>query len=183
MSRLTAIISAVVICLIVSLGWLANRYYTKYSEQKTANQQLQTDNERQSSVIATHSLQFNRFNQIAAAVQQYDARITASSQEKQIEYRTILKTQPTCALAVPAGVSGRLLEYANSLRARAMHADSGIADSAGTDTASSGTLTYCQAVLWIDPLLTAIDQANSQLAGIRDIEQTRQEKHDGTSRQ
>ncbi|ANZ05342.1 lysis protein [Raoultella ornithinolytica] len=37
MSRLTAIISAVVICLIVSLGWLANRYHTNattYKEQR-----------------------------------------------------------------------------------------------------------------------------------------------------
>nr|DAL66031.1 MAG TPA_asm: hypothetical protein [Caudoviricetes sp.] len=30
--------------------------------------------------------------------------------------------------------------------------------------------------MWIDPLLTAIDQANSQLDSIRKIEQTRQEK-------
>ncbi|WP_404647714.1 lysis protein [Raoultella ornithinolytica] len=37
MSRLTAIISAVVICLIVCLGWLANHYYdnaTKFKEQR-----------------------------------------------------------------------------------------------------------------------------------------------------
>lgn len=37
MSRLTAIISVVVICLIVCLGWLANHYYdnaTKFKEQR-----------------------------------------------------------------------------------------------------------------------------------------------------
>ncbi|MGE0970117.1 lysis protein [Klebsiella sp. WOUb02] len=37
MSRLTAIISAVVICLIVSLGWLANHYHdnaTEFKEQR-----------------------------------------------------------------------------------------------------------------------------------------------------
>lgn len=34
MSRLTAIISAVVICLIVSLGWLANHYHTNATEIK-----------------------------------------------------------------------------------------------------------------------------------------------------
>ncbi|WKM70712.1 lysis protein [Klebsiella oxytoca] len=34
MSRLTAIISAVVICLIVCLGWLANHYYTNATEFK-----------------------------------------------------------------------------------------------------------------------------------------------------
>lgn len=34
MNRLTAIISAVVICLIVSLGWLANHYHTNATEFK-----------------------------------------------------------------------------------------------------------------------------------------------------
>ncbi|ELN0130409.1 lysis protein [Raoultella planticola] len=34
MSRLTAIISAVVICLIVSLGWLASHYHTNAAEFK-----------------------------------------------------------------------------------------------------------------------------------------------------
>lgn len=34
MSRLTAIISAVVICLIVCLGWLANHYHTNAAEFK-----------------------------------------------------------------------------------------------------------------------------------------------------
>jgi hypothetical protein len=36
------------------------------------------------------------------------------------------------------------------------------------------SLTYCQAVLWIKPLLAAIEKANNQLAGIREIEQDRQ---------
>lgn len=172
-SRSNGIIAAVFILLLIGLGGAAFYYHGQYSEQQTANQQLQTDNERQSSVIATQSLQFNRFNQIAAAVQQYDMQITASSQEKQIDYRTILKTEPTCALAVPAGVAGRLLEYANSLRARAMRSAPGIVDSPGTDATATGPLTYCQAVLWIDPLLTAIDQANSQLSGIREIDAVR----------
>lgn len=34
MSRLTAIISAVVICLIVCLGWLANHYHTNATQFK-----------------------------------------------------------------------------------------------------------------------------------------------------
>ncbi|MCF6672333.1 hypothetical protein [Raoultella ornithinolytica] len=175
-NKITLVLVAVFLILLLGLGGAAFYYHGEYSEQQKANEQLKTDNDRQSSVIASQSLQFNRFNQIAAAVKQYDTQITASSQEKQIEYRTILKTEPTCALAVPSGVAGRLLEYANSLRASAMHADSSLTDSSGTGTVATGTLTYCQAVLWIDPLLTAIDQANSQLDSIRKIEQTRQEK-------
>jgi len=174
-TKITLVLVAVFLflLLLIGLGGAAFYYHGEYSEQQKANEQLQVDNDRQSSVIANQSLQFNRYNQIAAAVQQYDTQITASSQEKQIEYRTILKTEPTCALAVPVAISGRLLKYANSLRASAMHADPGIVDSAGTDTAATGTLTYCQVVLWIDPLLTAIDQANSQLSGIRSLEKVR----------
>nr|WP_240355098.1 hypothetical protein [Pectobacterium brasiliense] len=37
--------------------------------------------------------------------------------------------------------------------------------------ASTCRLTFAQAVYWVDPLLTAIDQANSQLARIREIEE------------
>ena len=173
MSRVSSILAAVFILLLIGLGGAVIYYHGKYSEQQKANVQLQADNDRQSSVIATQSLQFNRYNRIAAAAQQYDTKITASAQEKQIVYREILKTEPTCALAVPAALAGRVLEYANRLRASAMHADPRITDSTGTDTTATGALTYCQAVLWIDPLLTAIDKANSQLAGIRQIEESR----------
>lgn len=70
----------------------------------------------------------------------------------------------------PAAIAGRLLDYANRLRASAMHADPGITDRASSGTAAASTLTYCQAVLWIDQLLTAIEQANNQLDSIRAIE-------------
>lgn len=170
------VLVAVLLLLCAGMAKLAGHYHSKYAGQLTANQQLQHDNDTQGAVIATQALQFNRFNEIAAQQQQYAVNLTGNAQEKEIEYRTILKFEPTCAIAVPSGIAGRLLEYANSLRASAMHSDPGIADGSGSRTAPTGTLNYCQAVLWIDPLLTAIDQANSQLAGIRDIEQTRQGK-------
>ncbi|EKU4731029.1 hypothetical protein M2O48_005371, partial [Citrobacter freundii] len=48
------------------------------------------------------------------------------------------------------------------------------ADAASDNATTASTLTYCQAVLWIKPLLAAIEKANNQLAGIRRIEQERQ---------
>ncbi|KMV71907.1 hypothetical protein WB66_05235 [bacteria symbiont BFo1 of Frankliniella occidentalis] len=157
----------------IAAAKLASYYHGQLATQVSANQQLQRDNDQQAAVIANQTFQFNRFNEIAAQQQQYAVTLSGKAQEKEIEYRTILKREPTCALAVPAAVAGRLLDYSNSLRASAMHADPRIADNSGTRTAAAGTLTYCQAVLWIDPLLSAIDQANSQLAGIRDIEKVR----------
>ncbi|WP_426817912.1 hypothetical protein ACP3TC_07565 [Winslowiella sp. 2C04] len=176
MSR-TLIICGVAIWLVMTLlSGAAIYYHGQYSVQLGVNEDLQRNNVQQASLIATQSFQFNRFNQIALAAGKYAMTIGGKAQEKEIEYRNIIKTEPTCALAVPDDIAGRLLDYANRLRASAMHADPGIADSSGSRTAPASTLNYCQAVLWIDPLLTAIDQANSQLAGIRNIEHTRQGK-------
>ncbi|EKU4731114.1 hypothetical protein M2O48_005470, partial [Citrobacter freundii] len=47
------------------------------------------------------------------------------------------------------------------------------ADAASNSAITTSSLTYCQAVLWIKPLLAAIEKANNQLAGIREIEKTR----------
>ncbi len=81
-------------------------------------------------------------------------------------------------MPVPADVSGGLLEYTNSLRSSAVHAYTDRSDKPSTGTITAGELTYCQAVLWITPLLAAIEKANNQLAGIRQIEQKRQETND-----
>ncbi|MEI7124881.1 hypothetical protein [Pectobacterium versatile] len=67
-----------------------------------------------------------------------------------------------------------LLDYTYRLRASAMRTAASGTDSTGAGSAASGCrLTYAQAVYWIDPQLTVIDQANSQLAGIREIEESR----------
>lgn len=164
----------------IAAAKLASYYHGQLATQVSANQKLQRDNDQQGAVIATQAFQFNRFNEIADRQQQYAVSLTGKAQEKEIEYRTILKSEPTCSLAVPAAIAGRLLDYTRRLRASAMHAYPGIVDEANAGTTAPGTLTYCQAVLWIDLLLTAIDRANSQLAGIRDVEQIRQGKSNGT---
>lgn len=152
---------------------LAGHYHTQYSGQVKANQQLQRDNDQQIAVIATQAFQFNRFNEIADRQQQYAVTLTGKAQEKEIEYRTILKSEPTCALPVPAAIAGRLLNYTNSLRASAMHAYPGLVDEANAGTTAPSTLTYCQAVLWIDQLLTVIDIGNGQFTDIREADKTR----------
>ncbi|HFU1223840.1 TPA: hypothetical protein ACGQPR_003691 [Citrobacter amalonaticus] len=140
---------------------------------QSENDVLRNDNSLQGQVIATQAFNFNRFNQIAEFTNRNNSLIDASAEKTVIEYREILRREKTCDLPVPADVAGGLLGYANSLRASAMHADSGNADAASDSAASTSTLTYCQAVLWIKPLLATIEKANNQLAGIREIEQHR----------
>ena len=138
------------------------------------NEVLRSDNALQEQVIATQAFNFNRFNQVAEHANRLNSLIDTSTEETVIEYREILRREKTCDLPVPSDVAGGLLSYANSLRASAMLTDSGNADAAGDSTTTASALTYCQAVLWIKPLLAAIEKANNQLAGIRQIEKDRQ---------
>ncbi|MCL6328523.1 hypothetical protein EXT51_03270 [Pectobacterium carotovorum subsp. carotovorum] len=128
----------------------------------------------QQAVIAGQSLQFHHYNEIARQANQYAITIKGKSDEKQIIYRTIIKHHPASRECVPDDVATGLLDYAHRLRASAMRSTASGIDSASVSTAASGCrLTYGQAVYWIDPLLTALDKALNQLAGIREIEQIR----------
>lgn len=134
---------------------------------------LEHDNALQGQVIASQAFNFNRFNQVAENASRLNSLIDAGTEKTVIEYREILRREKTCDLPVPDDVAGGLLEYTYRLRAGAMHTDSGDVDAVSDSATTSSTLTYCQAVLWIKPLLAAIEKANNQLAGIRDIEKAR----------
>lgn len=155
--------------------FLAFHFYGKSVEAKGQVNQLQSDNALQSETISTQAFNFQRANQIAGDAQLYAVQIVGKSQEREIEYRTIIKRDPASGKCVDSAVADRLLKYTNSLRASAMHTDTGksIAESSPTSTAGC-RLTYGQTVYWIDPLLTAIDQLNNQLDGIKQTEEARQ---------
>lgn len=166
-----AIVAIVIVAVLCVL--LANSR-SDVATLQSDNTVLRNDNSLQGKVIATQALNFNRFNQIAEYTSRNNSLIDADTDKTVIEYREILHREKTCDLPVPADVAGGLLEYAHRLRASAMHTDSGSADAAGDSAASTSSLTYCRAVLWIKPLLAAVEKANNQLAGIREIEQDRQ---------
>lgn len=147
-------------------GKIASHYRDKYQEQTKATERLQGEVDGQASIIAGQSLQFNRFNQIAAAAGQYGVTVQANTQEKEIEYRKIIEKEPTCDLLIPADIASGLLKYTYRLRATALHTTTGGVNSDGSTAAATRSMTYCQAVLWIRPLLATIDQANNQLAEI-----------------
>jgi hypothetical protein len=54
-----------------------------------------------------------------------------------------------------------------------MHTITTVADPADGGTTAASGMTYCQAVLWINPLLATIEQGNNNFAGIRELEQVR----------
>ncbi|EOD3175998.1 hypothetical protein ACJMJ7_004561 [Citrobacter freundii] len=179
MSRITAIIGSaiflVVVVIIAVLSVLLVRSNAALNTSESDNRVLRSDNALQATVITTQAFNFNRFNLVAENASRMNSLIDAGTEKTVIEYREILQREKTCDLPVPADVAGGLLNYANRLRASAMHTDTGNADAAGDSAAAASSITYCQAVLWINPLLAAIEKANNQLGGIRDIEQQRQQ--------
>ncbi|HCA7170568.1 hypothetical protein [Citrobacter freundii] len=164
---MAAIIFIAVLCVLLA------RSNAALTTSESDNRILRNDNTLQATVITTQAFNFNRFNQVAENASRLNSLIDARTEKTVIEYREILRREKTCDLPVPANVAGGLLNYANRLRASAMHPDSGNADATGDSATAASPITYCQAVLWINPLLAAIEKANSQLAGIREIEKTR----------
>ncbi|EPE1528962.1 hypothetical protein [Citrobacter freundii] len=168
------VLLAVVVIVVAVLCILLANSRSDVATLQSDNEVLRSNNTQQGLVIAAQVFNFNRFNQVAEYTSRNNSLIDASADKTVIEYREILRREKTCDLPVPADVAGGLLEYTYRLRTGAMHTDSWNADAASDSAASTGTLTYCQAVLWIKPLLAAIEKANNQLAGIREIEKARQ---------
>lgn len=160
----------VIVIVVAVLCVLLANSRSDVTKLKSDNDVLRSDNTLQGEVIAAQAFNFNRFNQVAEYASRLNSLIDASTDNTVIEYREILRREKTCDLPVPADVAGGLLSYANSLRASAMFTDSGNANAAGNSAITTSSLTYCQAVLWIKPLLAAIEKANNQLKGIRQIE-------------
>ncbi|APG16959.1 hypothetical protein A3780_05040 [Kosakonia radicincitans] len=173
MNRITIIAGATALVIIATLAvWLVSTR-ADLSAAESDKRVLASDNALQREAIATQVFNINRFNQTAANAAHASALTSASSDEAVIEYREILRHEKTCDFAVPVSVARGLLGYANRLRASALGATPSGSDTAGDRTAATGTLTYCQVALWIQPLLAAVETANNQLAGIREIEQQR----------
>ncbi|MEG4679350.1 hypothetical protein UXO62_03775 [Enterobacter cloacae] len=163
----------VAIVIIAGLSVALVKSCSDASSLQSDNDVLRSDNTLQGQVIATQAFNFNRFNQVAEHANRLNSMIDTSTEETVIEYREILRREKTCDLPVPADVAGGLLEYAHRLRASAMHIDTNRPDAADDRAAAASSMTYCQAVLWIKPLLAVIEKGNTKLAGIREIEKLR----------
>lgn len=173
MNRSLVIVGMAAIIFIAVLCVLLARSNAALTTSESDNRILRNDNALQATVITTQAFNFNRFNKVAENASRLNSLIDAGTEKTVIEYREILRREKTCDLPVPANVAGGLLNYANRLRASAMHPDTGDTDAADDSTAAASSITYCQAVLWIQSLLAEIEKGNNQLAGIRDIEEGR----------
>ncbi|GAS72765.1 hypothetical protein NGUA41_00769 [Salmonella enterica] len=170
---IVAILLVVVVTIIAVLCVLLVLSNAALTASEIDNRVLRSDNALQATVITTQAFNFNRFNQVAENASLMNSLIDAGAEKTVIEYREILRREKTCDLPVPADVAGELLNYANRLRASAMHTDTGNANATDDSASTASSMTYCQAVLWIEPLLSTIEKGNNQLNGIRESENER----------
>lgn len=166
--------SLIVIFVIAGLSLALVKSCADVRIAQSDNDVLRSDNTLQGQVIATQAFNFSRFNQVAEHANRLNSLIDTRTEETVNEYREILRREKTCDLPVPDDIAGGLLKYAHRLRSGAMHADTERTDAADDSAASTSSMTYCQAVLWIKPLLAVIDKGNNDLAAIRQIEHDRE---------
>ncbi|MCP5699044.1 MULTISPECIES: DUF2570 domain-containing protein [Klebsiella pneumoniae complex] len=123
MSRLAAIISAVVICLIVSLGWLASHYHHNaitFKEQRDkATVRAETAETVSNSVVTA----MNLINDISRATQNAKTELSQAGEQRVIYIRQALESDQCAKQLVPAAAADSLREYADGLRAGARGTD------------------------------------------------------------
>ncbi|WP_163613630.1 DUF2570 domain-containing protein [Klebsiella variicola] len=116
MSRLTAIIIAVVICLVVFLGWLVMHYHNAASQQEaraeTAEQQVNTAQTITSNVLTTMTI----FNSIAEVNKNAKEQIALDASGATADIRVAVANDDCTNRPVPAGAVKRLQQFADGLR-------------------------------------------------------------------
>lgn len=116
MSRLTAIISAVVICLIVCLGWLAMHYHNAAAQQESradsAEQQANAAQTITANVLTTMTI----FNSIVEANQHAKEQIALDASGAASDIKVAVANDDCAPRDIPAGAVKRLQQFANGLR-------------------------------------------------------------------
>ncbi|MDI9801732.1 DUF2570 domain-containing protein [Citrobacter koseri] len=116
MSRLTAIIIAFVVCIIVSLGWAVNHYRDNantYKDQRDkATVRADTSEAITNNVITT----MNLIRDISQANQNAKNELDKKGETHIVYIRQALEGDPCANQLVPSAAADSLREYADSLR-------------------------------------------------------------------
>ena len=116
MNRLIAVISAIVICLIVSLGWLASHYRDNaitFKEQRDkATVRAETAETVSNSVVTA----MNLINDISRVTQNAKTELSQAGEQRVIYIRQALEGDQCAKQLVPAAAADSLREYADGLR-------------------------------------------------------------------
>lgn len=116
MNRLIAVISAIAICLIVSLGWLVSHYRDNaitFKEQRDkATVRAETAETVSNSVVTA----MNLINDISRVTQNAKTELSQAGEQRVIYIRQALEGDQCAKQLVPAAAADSLREYADGLR-------------------------------------------------------------------
>ena len=116
MSRLTAIICAVIICLLVSMAWAINHYRDNaitYKDQRDkASVRAETSEAITNNMITT----MNLIRDISQATQNAKNELAKKGETRIVYIRQALEGDPCANQPVPSAAADSLREYADSLR-------------------------------------------------------------------
>ncbi|HDU5811508.1 TPA: DUF2570 domain-containing protein [Klebsiella aerogenes] len=119
MSRLTAIICAVAICLLVSMAWAINHYRDNaitYKDQRDkATVRAETAETVSNSVVTA----MNLINDISRVTQNAKTELSSEGEMRVIYIRQAVEGDQCAKHLVPAAAADSLREYADGLRAGA----------------------------------------------------------------
>ncbi|HFQ8150836.1 TPA: DUF2570 domain-containing protein [Klebsiella aerogenes] len=123
MSRLTAIICAVIICLLVSMAWAINHYRDNaiaYKDQRDkATVRADTSEAITNNVITT----MNLIRDISQATQNAKNELAHKGEARIVYIRQALEGDQCAKQLVPAAAADSLREYADGLRSGASSPD------------------------------------------------------------
>lgn len=123
MSRLTAIVCAIVICLMVSMAWAINHYRDNAITYKDQRDKATTRAE--SSEVVTNNVitAMNLIRNISQATQNAKNQLAQKGETHIVYIRQALEGDMCAKQLVPAAATDSLREYADSLRSGPRGAD------------------------------------------------------------
>lgn len=116
MSRLTAIICAVVICLLISMVWAINHYRGNAISYKDQRDKAVVRADTSEAVTAKVIQAVNIINAITEANQDAKNQIALESQRAQADIKVAVSDDDCARRPVPVAAADRLRQYADSLR-------------------------------------------------------------------
>ncbi|ENZ8138379.1 DUF2570 domain-containing protein [Klebsiella aerogenes] len=123
MGRLTAIICAVVICLLVSMAWAINHYRDNAITFKEQRDKATVRAETAETVSKSVVTAMNLINDISRVTQNAKTELSSEGEKRVIYIRQALEGDQCAKQLVPAAAADSLREYADGLRAGPSGAD------------------------------------------------------------
>lgn len=116
MSRLTAIICAVVICLMVSMAWKINYYRNNAITYKDQRDKAVVRADTSEAITNNVITAMNLIRDISQATQNAKNELAQKGEMRIVYIRQALQGDPCANQLVPAAAADSLREYADSLR-------------------------------------------------------------------